>query len=276
MKKFIVPMLALLAFWASAAYADPVPKQLTVAYTKEIAGPETLIHMSFKPKDFALMREFGEWTLDYYEDSPTNAGDNRFATPEEAIAYYQSDYELHFNNAFDLAYPGQYEIAEDVILVDYAVRQMMDETALTVWAMQDEIEEKADTGDLPPPPSFTSGVSRSIVTGTGATGFQISESRNAIACYTAATTTTATIGGASSASVFLEVAPTNSATAGDWIGASRLVNSQTITLAIILQSVQGNNGQVCGYIPAGYYAKIRSAGSGTNAISYISGWELLL
>lgn len=116
---------------------------------------------------------------------------------------------------------------------------------------------------------------RSIVTGTGATGFQISSSRNSQACYSVTNSTTANIGGAASSIVVLEMAPTNSATAGDWQELARTGNSQTITLALVLQSVQPTSNQICGFVPAGYYAKLRSILSGTSSATYNSGQEIL-
>lgn len=119
-------------------------------------------------------------------------------------------------------------------------------------------------------------VVRSIVTGTGATGFQVSATRAAEVNYKVSTSTTATIGGASTATVVLEVCPTNSATAGDWKEIGRVSNSQTITLAVALQSVQVLGGNLIGYVPAGYYAKLRSITSGTASASYLVGQETLL
>lgn len=103
--------------------------------------------------------------------------------------------------------------------------------------------------------------SRSIVTGTGATGFQPSSSQTSTVHYDVTVTTTATIAGNSGGYVLLEVAPTNSATAGDWVEMGRCGNSQAISLAITLQSVQGTSCQLNADIPAGYYAKLRSVTS---------------
>lgn len=119
-------------------------------------------------------------------------------------------------------------------------------------------------------------VTRSIVTGTGATGFQISSTRATEVNYKVNTSTTATIGGASTSTVVLEICPTNSATAGDWKEVGRVSNSQTITLAVALQSVQVLGGSLVGYVPAGYYAKLRSITSGTASTTYLTGQEVML
>ncbi len=119
--------------------------------------------------------------------------------------------------------------------------------------------------------------SHSIVTGTGATGFQVSVNRVASVNYSITIATTATIGAPASGTVVLEIAPTNSATAGDWVEIGRFTNGQSVGLAIALSSVQTMSGQVGGMVPAGYYAKIRSINnSGTPTYSYNSGQEILV
>lgn len=124
--------------------------------------------------------------------------------------------------------------------------------------------------------AFTNGASRSIVTGTGATGFQVSATRDSQVNYSVALSTTATIGGASTATVVLEVCPTNSATPANWVEVARVSNSQTITLAVALQSVQGVTAELSGVVPAGYFAKLRSTVTGTGLATYTSGQEVLL
>jgi hypothetical protein len=119
---------------------------------------------------------------------------------------------------------------------------------------------------------------RSIETGTGATGFQLSDTRDTIVNYAVSITTTASIGGASAGYVTLEMAPTNSTSSSAWyeVGA-RCRNDQTITLAVALQSVQNVGCTLNAVIPAGYYAKIRSVNvSGTPSYTYISGQEVQL
>lgn len=129
---------------------------------------------------------------------------------------------------------------------------------------------------IPPVPT-ESEVSHSIVTGTGATGFQVSASKNAMVNYNVTIATTATIGGSSDGTVVLEIAPTNSASAGDWKEIGRFRNGQAITLALALQSVHTLGGQIGGFIPAGYYAKLRSINNaGTPTYTYNSGQEVLL
>lgn len=124
--------------------------------------------------------------------------------------------------------------------------------------------------------AFTNNASRSLTTSTGAAGFQVSATRDAVVGYDVTLSTTATIGGAASSLVLLEIAPTNSATAGDWLEIARLSNTQTITLAAALQSVQGLGGRLSGVVPAGWYAKLRQTNTGTASATYNTGQEVLL
>lgn len=117
---------------------------------------------------------------------------------------------------------------------------------------------------------------RSIVTGTGATGYQVSTTRNSSVHYNLKVTTTASIAGNADGYIALEIAPTNSATTTDWVEMGRCGNSQALTLAITLQSVQGTTCELVGDVPAGYYEKLRSVTTtGTVAFVFLSGQEVL-
>lgn len=126
------------------------------------------------------------------------------------------------------------------------------------------------------PRSFNNAPGASIVTGTGATGTQISATRDAQVSYSPTLVTTASISGNASDVLVLEIAATNSATAGDWKEIARLTNAQALTLAITLQSVQTTSGSLAGIVPAGWYRKIRAITSGTVSNSMSSGQEVLL
>lgn len=125
---------------------------------------------------------------------------------------------------------------------------------------------------------FNNTPSRSLVTtAAAANGYQISATRDYEVSYSVTTVTTATIGGASSGYIVLEIATTNSSTASDWKEIARSTNGQTITLAVALQSVQTIGSSLTGLVPAGYYARIRSVTvSGTPSFSYTSGQEYTL
>lgn len=117
---------------------------------------------------------------------------------------------------------------------------------------------------------------RSIVTGTGATGTQISATRDAEVRYSTTIVTTSNLAGSQNGTVVLEIAPTNSATASDWSEIGRCTNGTSYTLAIAIQGVSTQACQITGYVPAGYYEKIRSINnSGTPTYTYNSGQEVL-
>lgn len=118
-----------------------------------------------------------------------------------------------------------------------------------------------------PAAPVASALSLSLQTSTGAVGTQVSSTRNSYVMLNGNVSTTASIGGNAAGDIILEVAPTNSATAGDWVEWGRIGNSQTISLALALNSVQVTKGMAVCFVPAGYYVKARTAGSGT--VSYI-------
>lgn len=129
----------------------------------------------------------------------------------------------------------------------------------------------------PATPSFAQGVSHTFVTTTASTGFQVSSTRPSLVHYTATVATTATIGGASAGMIYFETAATNSTTPSDWTIVSQMGNSQTITLAVALQSAQTVTETLAGMIPAGYYARLRTSNvSGTPTFTYVTGQEVLL
>lgn len=117
---------------------------------------------------------------------------------------------------------------------------------------------------------------RSIVTGTGATGFQVSSTRDAEVRYSTTIVTTSNIAGSQNGTVVLEIAPTNSVTASDWSEIGRCTNGTSYTLAIAIQGVSTQACQITGYVPSGYYAKIRSINNaGTPTFSFNSSQEVL-
>lgn len=127
--------------------------------------------------------------------------------------------------------------------------------------------------------SFNNAPGRSIVTGTGATGFQASSTRDCLANYSVTITTAVQIGVVTNVDgyVVLEIAPTNSATPGDWVEIARAAQAQNIGIALALSSTQKGGGNLTGVIPAGYYAKIRSVNtSGTPTYATNGQQEVLM
>lgn len=94
--------------------------------------------------------------------------------------------------------------------------------------------------------------------------YQISATRAAHVCYEGTFSTTSTIGGPSSATVFLETSDNGT----DWSTRAQQTYSNTITLAIVLNQVQSNNWSFCRIIPAGKFVRLRSGNiSGTASVS---------
>lgn len=116
---------------------------------------------------------------------------------------------------------------------------------------------------------------RTIVTAiNSANGFQISSSLISNAKYDINLSCTATIGGAASSTVIAEIAPTNSSTGSDYVEYARVTNSQTITLAVVLQSVQNMTVPlIVQDIPAGYWLRLRGVYSGTASATVQSSRE---
>lgn len=119
-----------------------------------------------------------------------------------------------------------------------------------------------------------SALSLSLV-GTGATGTQISSTKASQVKVNISTSTTSTIGGASTSIVAIKTCATNSATESDWATQDVIDNEQTITLALALQSLQVIKGELVADLPAGYFVKLVSSGSGTHAEAFISGQKTI-
>lgn len=123
----------------------------------------------------------------------------------------------------------------------------------------------------------TAGTARSQSAATRAlnTAFQISATRDAWVSYSVQITVTASISGGQNGDVVLEIASDSGFTTGvQTLAISGL--GQTYTLAIALQGVQPQTGVVTGYVPAGYYARLRTVNTtGTPAFAYRAGQEVL-
>lgn len=133
------------------------------------------------------------------------------------------------------------------------------------------------TGLPSPTMTITNSVSRSLVSTTSSTGFQVSSTKKSLVIYSIKISTTSTIGGSAEGEVYLETATTNSSTPSDWTTISKISNGQAITLAIILQSVQPLTQELMGIIPAGNYVRLRSSNvSGTPTYTYATGQETLI
>lgn len=123
---------------------------------------------------------------------------------------------------------------------------------------------------IPSTARTTSTQSMSLV-GTGATGTQISSTKDSTVRFTVSTSTTSTIGGPATSIVTLKKCATNDATEANWTTVGLIESDQTITLAVVLQSLQVVRGQICADIPAGWFVKLVNTGTGTHSESFISG-----
>jgi hypothetical protein len=123
----------------------------------------------------------------------------------------------------------------------------------------------------------TSGTGRnqSSATRTLNTVFQVSATRDANVSYAVQCTVTSSIGSGQDGDVFLDIAADAAFTTSvQSVDVSPC--SQVVTLAIALQSVQKGAVSVRGFVPAGYYARIRTVNNtGAPAFLYRLGQEVL-
>lgn len=106
--------------------------------------------------------------------------------------------------------------------------------------------------------------------------FQISTTRNALVSYSVQITVTASITGGQNGDVILEIASDVGFTAN--VQTLAIVGlGQTYTLALALQGVQPLTGVVSGFVPSGYYTRLRTVNNtGTPGFAYRAGQEVLL
>lgn len=123
----------------------------------------------------------------------------------------------------------------------------------------------------------TAGTNRGQIAATRTlnAAFQISTTRDAWVTYSVQITVTASIAGGQNGDVVLEIASDSGFTTNvQTLAISGL--GQTYTLAIALQGVQPQTGIVTGYVPAGYYARLRTVNNtGTPSFAYRAGQEVL-
>lgn len=106
--------------------------------------------------------------------------------------------------------------------------------------------------------------------------FQVSANQASFVFYSVQITVTASITGGQNGDVILEIASNSGFTTNVQTLAISGVG-QAYTLAIALQGVQPQTGVVSGFVPAGYYARLRTVNNtGTPAFSYRAGQEVLL
>ena len=117
-------------------------------------------------------------------------------------------------------------------------------------------------------PTITNTVTRSI---TGST-FTVSTTKQARVAYSVSMSCTATIGSAANGKLELQYSTNAGST---WTTVGAFGNSNAVTLAVVLNSVQVSTGQLVGEIPANALVRIQPTLSGVNAVaSYITGQEI--
>lgn len=107
------------------------------------------------------------------------------------------------------------------------------------------------------------------------TVFQINATRAAFVFYSVQATVTASIAGGQDGELVLEIASDAGFTANAQT-ISVAAASQVYTLAVALQGVQKNALQVSGYVPAGYFVRLRTVKTtGAPVFLYRAGQEVL-
>lgn len=119
---------------------------------------------------------------------------------------------------------------------------------------------------LTPYAPSTSTVSRAINSAT----FQPSTTKIAWVYYTIRINCVATIGSASAGTVALQYSIDSGST---WNDVGQIENSNTVTLAIVLNSSTTQTGQLSGIIPAGAIVRMNQTITGTTTITYVRGQE---
>lgn len=102
------------------------------------------------------------------------------------------------------------------------------------------------------------------------TTYTISTIRPATVYYSITISCTATIGSTAAGSVTLQYSTNGGST---WQTVSDVANSNTVTLAIVLQSVNTQDAVLSGPIPAGALVRMVSSTTGTTTVTYKSGTE---
>lgn len=122
-----------------------------------------------------------------------------------------------------------------------------------------------------PPTRSQSSATRSLNT-----IFQISSTRDSNVNYSVDVATTATLLGGQTGTVYLEISLSSTFASGIQ-ELARFVNGNTVSLAIAITVNQNVTGTMSGYVPAGYYVRLRTENTtGSPSFTYRSGQEILL
>jgi hypothetical protein len=122
----------------------------------------------------------------------------------------------------------------------------------------------------------TAGTTRAVSYPTRSlnTIFQPSASRDTLVNYSVDVSTSATLAGGQTGTVFLEISPSSTFASGVQ-EVARFVNGNSVSLAIAITVTQNVTGTLSGYVPSGFYVRLRTANTtGTPTFAYRSGQEV--
>lgn len=143
--------------------------------------------------------------------------------------------------------------------------------AIQQWAVDNSLSTVND-GDIywmtSPDAPIQSSVSHSLNS-----AFQVSSTKNSTVNYSVDIATSLSLSGGAVGTVFLEICASSGFSSGvQEVG--RYVNGQTGTLTLGLSLSQTGTANLSGFVPAGYYVRLRTANTtGTPTFTYRSGQE---
>lgn len=118
--------------------------------------------------------------------------------------------------------------------------------------------------------------SQSSATRSLNTAFQISATRDSLVTYSIDITAISTLIGGQTGTVFLEIA-SDSVFTLNVQELARFVNGSLVSLALAITLTQVNTASFSGFVPTGFYTRIRTANTvGSPSFAYRSGQEVLL
>lgn len=120
----------------------------------------------------------------------------------------------------------------------------------------------------PTAPTYNNAVTRPI----NATTYTISSTQPARVYYTIKITCTATIGSAASGLVLFEYSTNGGST---WISGPEVQNSNTVTLAVVLNASTIQTSVISFEVPANALCRMTTTSSGTTTVTYVRGSEIL-
>lgn len=126
----------------------------------------------------------------------------------------------------------------------------------------------SDLTGKPVSPTINNAVTRPI----NATTYTISTTQNARVYYTIGIQCTATIGGSSAGGVLLEYSINGGST---YTSVGEVKNSNTVTLAIALNSITIQQVVLSAEVPANALCRMSTTNTGTTTVTYIRGQEIL-